>query len=161
MREQYGSTVDLERRGALKTGGGLGLLCLLAAAGLIQPGIAAAEWQKAAFAARNMDEALDALGVTTPENTAAIQFTVPEIAENGAVVPVTVESSLARTEQIAILVDKNPTALAANFVIPEGTEGYVSTKIKMAQTATVIALVKANGKFYRVSREVKVTAGGC
>ena len=161
MRERYGSTVDLERRRALKTGGDLGLLCLLAAAGLIQPGVANAEWQKAAFAAKNMDEALDALGVTIAESAAAIQLTVPEIAENGAVVPVTVESSLAGTEQIAILVDKNPTALVANFVIPEGTEGYVSTKIKMAQTATVIALVKVDGKFYRASREVKVTAGGC
>jgi len=161
IQKRYCSTVDLERRRALKTGGGVGLLCLLAASGLIQPGIASAEWQKAAFAAKNMDEALDALGITIPEESTFIKLTIPDIAENGAVVPVTVESSLSRTEQIAILVDKNPTALVANFVIPEGTEGYISTKIKMAQTATVIALVKVNGKFYRASREVKVTAGGC
>jgi sulfur-oxidizing protein SoxY len=153
--------VDLERRKALKTGGGLGLLGLLAAVGLIQPGVALAEWQKAAFDARTMDEALTALGVGLPENSAAIQLTAPEVAENGAVVPVTVESSLARTEQISILVDKNPTMLVSSFTYPEGTEGYLSTRIKMAQTATVIALVKAGGKFYRASREVKVTAGGC
>lgn len=108
-----------------------------------------------------MDEALDALGVTIPENSAAIRLAAPEVAANGAVVPVTVESSLVRTEQIAILVDKNPTMLAASFVIPEGTEGYLTTNIKMGQTATVIALVKANGKFYRASREVSVTQGGC
>ncbi|MCK9202059.1 MAG: thiosulfate oxidation carrier protein SoxY [Gallionella sp.] len=153
--------IDLERRKALKTGGGLGLLGLLAAVGLIQPGSALAEWQKSAFDAKTMDEALTALGVVVPESSAAIQLTAPDVAENGAVVPVTVESSLARTEQISILVDKNPTMLVSSFVIPEGTEGYLNTKIKMAQTATVIALVKADGKFYRVSREVKVTAGGC
>ncbi|HCI12687.1 MAG TPA: thiosulfate oxidation carrier protein SoxY [Gallionellaceae bacterium] len=153
--------MDLERRKALKTGGGLGLLGLLAAVGLIQPGSALAEWQKSAFDAKTMDEALTALGVVVPESSAAIQLTAPDVAENGAVVPVTVESSLARTEQISILVDKNPTMLVSSFVIPAGTEGYLNTKIKMAQTATVIALVKADGKFYRVSREVKVTAGGC
>jgi sulfur-oxidizing protein SoxY len=153
--------IDLERRKALKTGGGLGLLGLLAAVGLIQPGSALAEWQKSAFDAKTMDEALTALGVVVPESSAAIQLTAPDVAENGAVVPVTVESSLARTEQISILVDKNPTMLVSSFVIPAGTEGYLNTKIKMAQTATVIALVKADGKFYRVSREVKVTAGGC
>lgn len=154
-------TVDLERRKVLKVGGGMGLLALLVAIGLIRPEVAWAEWQKSAFDAKTMNEALDALGVTVPEDTAAIQLTAPEVAENGAVVPVTVESSLARTEQISILVDKNPTMLVSSFTYPEGTEGYLSTRIKMAQTATVIALVKANGKFYRVSREVKVTAGGC
>jgi sulfur-oxidizing protein SoxY len=153
--------IDLERRKALKTGGGLGLLGLLAAVGLIQTSSALAEWQKSAFDAKTMDEALTALGVVVPESSAAIQLTAPDVAENGAVVPVTVESSLARTEQISILVDKNPTMLVSSFVIPAGTEGYLNTKIKMAQTATVIALVKADGKFYRVSREVKVTAGGC
>jgi len=153
--------VDLERRKALKAGGGLGLLALLGSVGLMRTGSALAEWQKSAFDAKTMNEALDALGVTIPEDTSAIQLTAPEVAENGAVVPVTVESSLARTEQISILVDKNPTMLVSSFTYPEGTEGYLSTRIKMAQTATVIALVKADGKFYRVSREVKVTAGGC
>jgi len=153
--------VDLNRRKALKTGGGLGLLALLGAVGLIRPEAALAEWQMSAFDAKTMNEALDALGVVVPEDSASIQLSAPEVAENGAVVPVTVESSLAHTEQISILVDKNPTMLVSSFAIPEGTEGYLSTRIKMAQTATVIALVKANGKFYRVSREVKVTAGGC
>lgn len=153
--------VNLGRRNALKTGGGLGLFGLLTVAGLIRPEIASADWLKAAFEAKTIGEALDAMGALVPENSSAIRLTTPEIAENGAVVPITVESSLSRTEQISILVDKNPTMLVASFVIPEGTEGYLTTRIKMAQTASVIALVKVNGKFYRASREVQVTAGGC
>ena len=154
--------VNLGRRNALKTGGGLGLFGLLAVAGLIRPGAASAEERlKAAFEAKTMGEALDALGVLVPENSSAIQLTAPDVAADGAVVPVTVESSLSRTEQILILVDKNPTMLVASFVLPEGTEGYLATRIKMAQTSNVIALVKVNGKFYRASKEVKVTKGGC
>lgn len=153
--------INLERRKALKTGGGLGLLGFLAAAGLVQSGAAWAERSKRAFDATTMDEALDALGVILPENNAAILLTAPDIAENGAIVPVTVTSALARTEQIAILVDKNPSMLVANFLIPEGTESFVTTRIKMAQTSSVIVLVKADGRFYRISKEVKVTAGGC
>jgi sulfur-oxidizing protein SoxY len=153
--------INLERRKALKTGGGLGLLSLLAAVGLVRPGMASAKSEKSAFEAKTMDEALDALGVIIPESSAAIRLTVPEIAENGAVVPVTVDSSLAKTEQIHILVEKNPLVLAANFVFPEGTESFVTTRVKMRETSMVIALVKADGKFYRVAKEVKVTAGGC
>ena len=153
--------VNLERRNALKAGGGLGLLGLLAVAGLLRPGVASAEGLKAAFEAKTMGEALDALGVLVPENSSAIQLTAPDVAADGAVVPITVESSLSRTEQILILVDKNPTMLVASFVLPEGTEGYLATRIRMAQTSNVIALVKVNGKFYRASKEVSVTKGGC
>jgi sulfur-oxidizing protein SoxY len=153
--------INLERRKALKTGGGLGLLGLLAAVGLIRPGFAASEGGKSAFEAKTLEETLKALGVTTPASSDAVQLTVPEIAENGAVVPVTVASSLANTEEIHILVEKNPNALAANFVFPKGTEGFVTTRVKMKETSMVVALVKADGKFYRVSKEVKVTAGGC
>ncbi|MBI3480250.1 MAG: thiosulfate oxidation carrier protein SoxY, partial [Nitrosomonadales bacterium] len=75
--------------------------------------------------------------------------------------PVTVATTLAKTEQIHILVEKNPNVLAANFVFPDGTESFVTTRVKMKETSLVIALVKADGKFYRVAKEVKVTAGGC
>jgi len=152
---------NLERRKALKTGCGLGLLGFLAAVGLVQSGTAWAERNNHAFEAKTMDEALDALGVVTPENSTAIQLSAPETAENGAFVPITVASSLPRTEQISILVDKNPTMLAANFIFPEGTEGFITTRIKMGQTAKVVVLVKADGKFYRADREVKVVLGGC
>jgi sulfur-oxidizing protein SoxY len=154
--------IDLNRRKALKAGGSMGLLALFGGLGLLQSGTALAEWNKTAFSAKSMDDALNALGVIIPENSAtAIQLTVPEIAENGSVVPVTVASSLPDIEQISILVDKNPNVLAANFVIPQGTEGLITTRVKMGQTANVIALVKAGGKYYRVAKEVKVTAGGC
>ncbi|MEI6414572.1 MAG: thiosulfate oxidation carrier protein SoxY [Pseudomonadota bacterium] len=153
--------INLERRKALKVGGSLGLLGILATVGLFHPGMAIAKDGKSTFDAKTLDEALDALGVVLPESNVAIRLTVPEIAENGAVVPVTVESSLAKTEQIHILVEKNPLVLAANFVFPEGTESFVTTRVKMRETSMVIALVKADGKFYRVAKEVKVTAGGC
>jgi sulfur-oxidizing protein SoxY len=152
-------TINLQRRNALKVGGGLGLLALFGSLGLV--GNALAESDRKAFAAKSMDEALTAMGVIIPENSDAIKLTVPEIAENGAVVPVTVISTLANVEQISIFVDKNPNVLAASFTIPQGTESMVTTRVKMGQTANVIVLVKAGGKFYRVAREVKVTAGGC
>ncbi|MBI3480945.1 MAG: thiosulfate oxidation carrier protein SoxY, partial [Nitrosomonadales bacterium] len=99
--------IDFERRKALKAGGGLGLLGILSAIGVLQPGIAWAKDEKSAFDAKTMEEALDALGVIIPQSSDAIHLTVTEIAENGAVVPVTVASSLAKTEQIHILVEKN------------------------------------------------------
>lgn len=155
------SGFDQERRRLLRVGGAVGLFGALFGAGFIRPGTVSAGAQRTAFEAKTLDEALSALGALIPENSSLLQLTAPEIAENGAVVPVTVESTFSRTEQIAILVDKNPTMLVAHFFLPEGTEGFVTTRIKMAQTASVIALVRADGKYYRVSREVKVTAGGC
>jgi len=154
-------TIDMDRRKALKTGGGIGLMALFGAFGLLQPGQAFAEWNKNAFTSKTLDEAFAALNAAAPGDSDAIKLTVPEIAENGAVVPVTVVGNLPNIEQIAILVDKNPNVLAAIFTIPKGTEGMVTTRVKMGQTANVVALVKADGKFYRVAKEVKVTAGGC
>ena len=75
--------------------------------------------------------------------------------------PVAVTSTLPNTEQIAILVDKNPNALAASFNIPAGTEAFVSTRVKMGQTSNVHAVVKAGGKWYFATKEIKVTLGGC
>lgn len=150
---------DPKRREALKTGSQwLAALGLLAFA----PASVWAAGERAAFASKKVDEAMSLLGVTAVlDNPITLKLSVPEIAENGAVVPISVVSSLPDTEQILILVDKNPFVLAADFTIPAGTEGMVTTRVKMGQTASVVALVKAGGKFYRTSREVKVTAGGC
>lgn len=154
--------VNLDRRNALKAGGGLGLMALFGAVGLLSSKAALAEWNKTAFAAKSMDEALAAMGVSTAESNAIfIQLTVPEIAENGSIVPVTVASTFKNVEQISVFVDKNPSVLAAQFTLPAGTEPFVTTRVKMGQTANVVALVKADGKFYRTAKEVKVTAGGC
>jgi sulfur-oxidizing protein SoxY len=76
-------------------------------------------------------------------------------------VPFTIGSKLPKTEQLALLVEKNPNILAASFNIPDGTEPQVNTRVKMGQTSNVIALVKADGKFYYTTKEVKVTLGGC
>ena len=160
MQKSDCNTIDVGRRRALKAGGGLGLLGALAMLGVMPTSVWAAVDRKV-FEAKSLAEAFKAMGGLAPADSNLIDFDVPETAENGATVPVTVVSKLPRTEQISILVDKNPTALAVNMSYPEGTEGYLSTRIKMAQTSAVTALVKADGKFYKISKEVKVTAGGC
>ncbi len=151
------------RRDVLKTGSGASLLALLAAAGWLSPGEASAQaWNKAAFEAKTMDETLKAIGGTAPAQSKDIAFvSTPDIAENGAVVPIGIASSIPKTESIAILIEKNPSMLTANFDIPPGTDPAITTRVKMAQTSNVYALVKADGKYYVASKEIKVTLGGC
>ena len=155
--------MDMHRREVLKTGGGVTLFTLLAAAGFLKPGDALAQaWNKNAFEAKTLDEVMKALGGGAPAQSKDIAFVqTPDIAENGAVVPIAVSSSLPRTESIAILVEKNPNALAAVFDLPAGTEPTVSTRVKMGQSSNIHALVKADGKYYVATKEVKVTLGGC
>ena len=155
--------MDGKRRKILKSGGGLTLLSLVAAAGWLRPGDAlAAEWNQAAFEAKTLDDTLKALNGSTPAQSKDIAFvSTPDIAENGAVVPIGITSTLPKTESIAILVEKNPNMLAAVFDIPPGTDPAINTRIKMGQTSNVYALVKAEGKYYVTSKEIKVTLGGC
>jgi sulfur-oxidizing protein SoxY len=156
--------MDISRRKALKTGGGAALLGALFAAGFLKPEdarAAAADWNKAAFSGKTIPETLKAMGAGSPAESTSINITAPDIAENGAVVPVTVQSSLPKTESIAILIEKNPNMLAASFDLPAGTEPVVGTRVKMGQTSNVYAVVKADGKFYTAVKEVKVTLGGC
>ena len=109
-----------------------------------------------------MDETMKALGGGAPVPSKDIAFvSTPDIAENGAVVPIGITSTVPKTESIAILVEKNPNMLAAVFDIPPGTEPSLSTRIKMGQSSNVYALVKADGKYYVASKEIKVTLGGC
>ena len=156
--------MDQGRRQALKSGSGVTMLALLAAAGWLKPGDAAAQaaWNKAAFETHAMDETLKALGASTPVPSKDIVFvSTPDIAENGAVVPVGIASKIPQTEAIAILIEKNPNMLAAVFDIPPGTDPALWTRIKMAQTSNVYALVKAGGRYFVTSKEIKVTLGGC
>jgi sulfur-oxidizing protein SoxY len=157
--------MDARRREVLKTSGGASLLALVAAAGWLKPGDALAQgaaWNKAAFETHSLDETMKALGGGAPAQSKDIVFvSTPDIAENGAVVPVGVSSSIPKTESIAILVEKNPNMLTAVFDIPAGTDPAVSTRIKMGQSSNVYALVKADGKYYVASKEIKVTLGGC
>jgi len=153
---------ELTRRDALKLGGGATLFGILVAAGILKPSSAeAAEWNQAAFDAKTMKETFQALGAGTPAESKEIVITAPDIAENGAVVPVQATSKLAGTESIAFLIEHNPNMLAATFTLPEGTEPTVQTRVKMAQTSNVWVLVKAGGNFHLASKEVKVTLGGC
>lgn len=150
-----------QRRDVLKAGSGLGLLGLLAAAGLILPGAARADGPRRAFDAGTLAEALEALGAVRAANSRDIRITGPEVAENGAAVPLGISASLPGAERLAILVEKNLNPLVASFILPEGTEAHVQTRVRMAQTSDVIALVKAEGGFYMAAREIRVTIGGC
>ena len=150
-----------QRRTVLKSGSGAALLGMLAAAGLITPGMALADWNKAAFDAKSMADTLKALGAGQPADSKDVQVTGPDIAENGAVVPVGVASSLPNVSMVAILIEKNPNALSATFNLPEGTEANVQTRVKMGQTSNIYALVKSDGKFFMATKEIKVTLGGC
>ena len=153
----------MNRRDALRVSGGSTVMALMLSAGLLKAGdVAAQEWNKNAFETKNLNDTVRALGGTMATESKDITFVnAPDIAENGAVVPIGVQSKIPKTEMIAILVEKNPNSLSAAFTIPEGTEAVVSTRVKMGQTSNVHAVVKADGKFYFATKEVKVTLGGC
>ena len=153
--------MNKQRRNVMKTGSGAALLSVLAAAGIINPGMALADWNKAAFDAKSLADTLKALGAGAPADSKDVQVTGPDIAENGAVVPVGVSSTLPNVTMVAILIEKNPNPLAASFTLPEGTEANVQTRVKMGQTSNVYALVKSDGKFFMATKEIKVTLGGC
>nr|WP_211187419.1 thiosulfate oxidation carrier protein SoxY [Achromobacter sp. Bel] len=153
--------IDRQRRRVV----GLGtVLSLAVAAGLLRPSQAwavQADWNKQAFDAKSMQDVIKAMGGGEAVPSDQITLLAPDIAENGAVVPVGAVSKLPNTEQISILVTKNPNALAASFTLPAGTEPEVATRVKMGQTSDVYALVKADGKYYTAHKEIKVTLGGC
>jgi sulfur-oxidizing protein SoxY len=138
------------------------VLGLAITAGLLKPAdVFAAEWQGKVFEAKSLEDAIKALGGDKFAVSKDVTVNGPDIAENGAVVPVSVTSAAPNTEFIAILVEKNPTPLSASFNIPAGTEPSVSTRVKMGGTSNVHALVKADGKWLIASKEIKVTLGGC
>jgi sulfur-oxidizing protein SoxY len=112
------------------------------------------------FAAKTFAEAIGALG-GGPTPSALITLEVPSLADNGAVVPITVTSALPGTREIMLLVDGNPQPVAARFTIPSGTEPYVATRIRMAGNGTVYAAVRTEDGLYAAARAIEVTVGGC
>ena len=136
---------------------GLGNLPFLA------PALAAAndKYPEEAFKAKNEADAIKALYGKTPEASDKVKMDAPEIAENGAVVPVAVTTTLADVTSISFLVHENPVVLVASYKIPAGTVPSVANRIKMAKTSNVIVVVEAGGKVYSTTKEVKVTVGGC
>jgi sulfur-oxidizing protein SoxY len=129
----------------------------------IMPALAAAndKYPEDAFKQKNSDDAIKSLYGKTAEASDKVKLDAPEIAENGAVVPISVSSTLADVTSISILVAENPNALAASYKIPAGTIPNVANRLKMAKTSNVIAIVEAGGKLYSATKEVKVTVGGC
>ena len=147
---------EQSRRVILKQGG---VLAMLVSCGILtMPQALAAS--APGFEAKNLGDALKVLG-GKPADSKDITITSPDIAENGAVVPVAVTSKIPKTQEIYILVEKNPNPLTATFTIPDGTEPYVSTRTKMGESTNVYAVVKADGKLYSTFKETKVTLGGC
>src|ERR1700722_10249954 len=129
----------------------------------LAPALAAAndKYPEDAFKAKSAADAIKALYGKTAEPSDKVKLDAPEIAENGAVVPISVTTSLADVTSISILVADNPNALAASYRIPAGTMPSVANRLKMAKTSNVIAIVEAGGKLYSATKEVKVTVGGC
>ncbi|WP_426439052.1 thiosulfate oxidation carrier protein SoxY [Bradyrhizobium genosp. P] len=114
-----------------------------------------------AFKQKSQADAIKALYGKTAEPSDKVKMDAPEIAENGAVVPISVTTTLADVTSISFLVAENPNALAASYKIPAGTVPGVANRLKMAKTTNVTAIVEAGGKLYSTTKEVKVTVGGC
>ncbi len=150
------------RRQTLQAAGGIGLYGALAAIGLLPATQAAAqEFNAAAFQAKSVADAMKALGAAAPAESRDVTIVAPDIAENGAVVPVGIKSSLPNTQFIALLIEKNPFALTGAYDILPGAEAEVNMRVKMGQSSDAYALVRADGKFYMARKEIKVTLGGC
>ena len=154
--------MDKKRRILLKAGMAGGTLAVAAGANLLTPGTVMAAWPAKAFAARKMDEAMNILtGNSKPVSSKDVKVVAPDIAENGAVVPVKVETSLADVKSIAIMVAQNPTPLATKVDFTGDSVGFYSTRVKMGKTSDIIAYVNSGGKILKASAMVKVTVGGC
>lgn len=159
--------MNTTRRKFIQLVGGGSALALVLGPGLVSrvlaadPSPLAAGDDRKQFETQDIDEVVKLLGGDKAEASGEIDLHAPEIAENGAVVPIEITSKLPNTKLIAIVSDKNPHALTAVFHIPEGTEAWISTRVKIAETSNVVALVQTDKGFFRTDRMVKVTLGGC
>jgi sulfur-oxidizing protein SoxY len=158
LEERFPVTRRLVLRGA-----GLVALVGFGIAAFAPKALAAAndKYPEDAFRQKDGKEAIRLLYGRTAEPSDKIRLDAPEIAENGAVVPISVSTSLADVTSIAFVVPENPNVLAAYYKIPAGTMPEVSNRLKMAKTSNVIALVESGGKLFSATKEVKVTIGGC
>ena len=154
--------MNMKRRVFLKGTMASGMVAVAVGAGILSPRQVLAAWPKAAFEAKNVNDAMNGLFNTdlAPASD-AIKLEAPDIAENGAVVPVKVTATMDNVESISIIAENNQTPLIASFNLVANTKGFISTRIKMGKTSNVIAVVKAGGKVYSARKEVKVTIGGC
>lgn len=138
-----------------------GVAAMLAGLGLL-PAVAQAEYAAAAFEAKTMAELTKALGISTPVESKDVTITGPDIAENGAVVPLGCSTALPGVKRMLILVEKNPSMLCAAFDVTDAVEANFNTRVKMGQSSNVMAMAVMNdGKVLFAQKEVKVTLGGC
>ena len=134
---------------------------MMASLGLL-PQVAMADWNKAAFEAKNMADLMKAMGTSAPTESKDVTITGPDIAENGAVVPVGCATTLPGVKKLMILVEKNPSMLCASFDVSDAVEANFSTRVKMGQSSDVYAVaVTADNKVLFAKKEIKVTLGGC
>ena len=149
------------RRTALKRTGALAATAL--AAGLLRPADALADWNKGAFESKTVADALKNLKVAAPADTKDIVIRAPDIAENGAVVPIEIQSNIPGTRSISVLIEKNPFPYVATFDLAQGAAlPFVALRVKMGETSNVrVVAATADGKFHSAVKEVKVTIGGC
>ena len=151
-----------KRRIFLKGSLAAGTAGVAVAAGLLTPRAVVAAWNEKAFQAKSIDDALSAsMGMASNTASDAIKIKAPDIAENGAVVPVSVKVDMEGVESIALLAEGNASPLVATFALGSGAVADVSTRIKMGKTSDVIAVAKAGGALHSARKSVKVTIGGC
>lgn len=154
--------MNVKRRTLLKGTLATGAFTVAAAAGLLKPArVLAAEWPKNAFEAKSVDEAVKTLYGASATQSKDITIKAPIQAENGAVVPISVSTTLPNVESIGIMVKENANPLVANVSLSNGAAGYFSARMKMAKTSDVNVFVKAGGKLYSATQQIKVTVGGC
>ena len=156
-------SLPITRRLILKGAGSVALIGLGNLPFGLTPAFAAAndKYPEAAFRQKSDADALKALYGKAAEASDQVKLDAPEIAENGAVVPISVSTSLTDITSIAFVVPENPNVLAAYYKIPQGTMPTIANRLKMAKTSTVTAIVESGGKLFSATREVKVTVGGC
>jgi sulfur-oxidizing protein SoxY len=148
------------RRSIIRGGGALGLLAVLGSA-LLKPGRALAARNQGAFEAKSAVDAMRSLGVSNAEDSKDIVIRAPDIAENGAVVPIDITSNIPGTTSISVFIEKNPFPYTGTFDFAAGAVPFVHLRAKMGETSPVRVVVAAGGKFYTTAKEVKVTIGGC
>jgi sulfur-oxidizing protein SoxY len=129
--------------------------------GIVRPLAALAAWNKEAFSAKTAGDALKNLGIANAQPSKDLNVEVPEIAENGAVVPIEISSAIPGTTSLIVVIDKNPFPLISRFDFKEGALPFVKLNAKLGETSDVRVLAEAAGKYYVTTREVKVTIGGC
>ena len=153
--------MDDARRTVLKGIWAIGALAGAVGAGLLSPVRAFAAWNKGAFEAKSTIDAMKTLGVANAEDSKAIEIRAPDIAENGAVVPIDITSNIPGTTAISVFIEKNPFPYTGSFDFSQGAVPYVHLRVKIGESSPVRVVVTAGGKHYTSAKEVKVTIGGC